>query len=206
MATSSQRSAQDRADAGDTKRTSSQKSASTNRRSSSNKSTSRATRNTSSRSRARSGNASSGGRGSSGGSRASAQSRSSGRSRSGSGGSSSGSGASSSSPSTSSGTASRGSSAKGKAARAGSGVKSVVLPVATAVGGAAIGVIGGAVLNRKGRSKRKVLGVSIPSVGVGPELEKVARQIGEAAGQFGRLAAEVHAAREQAAKIGKALS
>jgi hypothetical protein len=83
-------------------------------------------------------------------------------------------------------------------------VKSVVLPVATAVGGAAIGVIGGAVLNRKGRSKRKVLGVSIPSVG--PDLEKLARQIGEAAGQFGRLAGEVHAAREQAAKIGKALS
>jgi hypothetical protein len=200
MASSSQRSARDSADTSDTKRSSSQKGAGANRRASTSKSTSRATPNTSSRSRARSGNSSSGGSGSSAGSsRGNAQSRSGGRSRSGSSGSRS-------DASTSSGTTSRGSSTKGKAARAGSGVKSVVLPVATAVGGAAIGVIGGAVLNRKSRPKRKVLGVSVPRVGVGPDLEKLARQIGDAAGQFGRLAGEVHAAREQAAKIGKALS
>ena len=69
---------------------------------------------------------------------------------------------------------------------------------------AIIGVLGGAALNRKRPPKRKVLGLSVP--GIRPDLEQLARQIGEAASQFGRLAGEVHAAREQAAKIGKALS
>ena len=78
--------------------------------------------------------------------------------------------------------------------------------MATAVAGAAVGVLGGVALNRKGKDqpKRKLLGASIPATGSGAE--KLARQIGQAAGQLGRLAAEVHAAREQAAKIGKAMS
>ncbi|MBV9309614.1 MAG: hypothetical protein JOZ73_02210 [Solirubrobacterales bacterium] len=83
-------------------------------------------------------------------------------------------------------------------------MKSAALPVATAVAGAAVGVLGGVALNRKDRPRRKLLGVSVPTVG--PSAQKLARQIAEAAGQFSRLASEVHAAREQAAKIGKALS
>jgi hypothetical protein len=92
-------------------------------------------------------------------------------------------------------------------------LKSAALPVATAVAGAAVGVLGGAALNRKGQPRRKLLGASIPARGsgssapaVGSGAEKLARQIGHAAAQLSRLAAEVHAAREQAAKVGKALS
>lgn len=197
MASSSQRSARDSAGTSDRKQSSSAKGrASTNRRTSGSKPTTRAVANSSGRSRQRSGKASSGSRSSPRGasSRGSAQSRS----RSESGGSNS-------NPESSSGTRTRASSSNGNS-RSGSGVKSVVLPVATAMAGAAVGVVGGAVLNRKSRPKHKVLGVTIPSVAIGPGLEKVARQLGEAAGQFGRLAGEVHAAREQAAKIGKALS
>ena len=67
-----------------------------------------------------------------------------------------------------------------------------------------MGVLGGVVLNRKGRSKHKALGASITAIA--PGAEKLARQIGHAGAQLSRLAAEVHAAREQAAKVGKALS
>lgn len=90
------------------------------------------------------------------------------------------------------------------AADSGSGLKSVVLPIATALAGAAVGAVGGVVLDRKSQPKRKLLGIPIPTRRTGTD--KLARQIGEAAGQLGRLAAEVNAAREQAAKIGKALS
>jgi hypothetical protein len=54
------------------------------------------------------------------------------------------------------------------------------------------------------RSQRKVLGVSVPEVGSG--MERLGRQLGEAARQFAKLAGEVRAARERAEKIGKALS
>jgi hypothetical protein len=67
-----------------------------------------------------------------------------------------------------------------------------------------VGVLGGVALNRKARQQRKLLGVSVPVVA--PGAEKVARQIGDAAAQFSRLASEVRAAREQVAKVGKALS
>jgi hypothetical protein len=67
-----------------------------------------------------------------------------------------------------------------------------------------VGVLGGVALNRKGQPKRKLLGASIPAKGSGAE--KLARQVGQAAAQLSRLAAEVHAAREQAAKVGKVLS
>ncbi len=93
-------------------------------------------------------------------------------------------------------------------------MKSVALPIATAVTGAAVGVLGGAVLNRR-QPKRKFLGIPLPAKRANPEklareiganTGKLARQVGEAAAQFGRLASEVQAAREQAAKVGKALS
>ncbi len=80
----------------------------------------------------------------------------------------------------------------------------MALPIATAVTGAAVGVLGGAVLNRRTQPKRKFLGIPLPSRRA--NTEKLARQIGDAANQFGRLANEVHEAREQAAKVGKALS
>jgi outer membrane murein-binding lipoprotein Lpp len=83
-------------------------------------------------------------------------------------------------------------------------LKSAALPVATAVGGVAVGVLGGVALNRKGQPKRKLLGASIPAIGSGAE--KLASQIGQAATQLSRLANEVRAAREQAAKIAKAMS
>lgn len=71
-------------------------------------------------------------------------------------------------------------------------------------------MLGGVALNRKGQlnrkaqPKRKLLGASIPPTGSGAE--KLARQIGKAAFQLGRLATEVQSAREQAAKVGKAMS
>lgn len=74
----------------------------------------------------------------------------------------------------------------------------------TAIAGAAAGVIGGTAIGRRLRSQRKVLGVSVPEVGSG--MERLGRQLGEAARQFAKLAGEVRAARERAEKIGKALS
>jgi hypothetical protein len=49
-----------------------------------------------------------------------------------------------------------------------------------------------------------LLGVSLPDVGDG--MQNLGRHVGDAARQFGRLASEVHAAREQVEKVGKALS
>jgi hypothetical protein len=80
-----------------------------------------------------------------------------------------------------------------------------VMPVVTAVAGAAAGVAGGVLLGRKSKPKRKVLGVSIPGTGAGG-LDGLANQVGEAAKQFGKLAGEVRDARERAEKIGKALT
>jgi hypothetical protein len=86
----------------------------------------------------------------------------------------------------------------------GGGVKSAVMPVVTGVVGAAAGVLGGVVLGRKSKPKRKLLGVSIPGTGGG--IDGLAGQVGEAAKQFGRLAGEVRQTRERAEKVGKALS
>ena len=74
----------------------------------------------------------------------------------------------------------------------------------TAIVGAAAGVIGGAAIGRRSKSQHKLLGVSVPDVG--SSVEKLGRGFGEAARELGRLASEVHAARERAEKIGKALS
>jgi hypothetical protein len=73
-------------------------------------------------------------------------------------------------------------------------------PLATAVLGAAAGVV----LGRNGRSRRrKVLGVTVPGQGDG--LQTLGKGMGEAGKQLGRLASEVRAAREKAEEIGKAL-
>jgi hypothetical protein len=87
----------------------------------------------------------------------------------------------------------------------GGGIKSAVMPVVTAVAGAAAGVLGGVVLGRKSKPRRKLLGVSIPGTG-GGGIDGLAGQVGEAAKQFGRLAGEVRQTRERAEKVGKALS
>lgn len=80
-----------------------------------------------------------------------------------------------------------------------------VLPVATATVGAAAGVAGGVVLGRsKLKRQKKVLGIPLPGQTV--DLNGVAKQIGAAGKQFGKLAKEVRAAREKAEEIGKALT
>ena len=75
----------------------------------------------------------------------------------------------------------------------------------TAVVGAAAGVVGGVILGRKGKAPKKVLGLKLPGSG-GGGLDGLAKNMGNAANQFGRLASEVKEARERAEKVGKALS
>ncbi|MGI9091119.1 MAG: hypothetical protein ACR2GG_08455, partial [Gemmatimonadaceae bacterium] len=95
-----------------------------------------------------------------------------------------------------------GSKVKGVAKQA---VKSVAMPVATATIGAMAGVAGGVILGRHALKRpRKVLGVPIPGTRVG--LTGVAKQVGDAGKQMGKLAGEVRTAREKAEEIGKVLS
>ena len=64
---------------------------------------------------------------------------------------------------------------------------------------------GGVILGRTAMKRpRKVLGIKLPGQTAG--LSGVAKQIGEAGRQFGKLAGEVRAAREKAEEIGKVLS
>jgi hypothetical protein len=87
----------------------------------------------------------------------------------------------------------------------GHAVKAVAAPVATAVVGAAAGVLGGVVLGRtRLNRKKKVLGVTLPGQKDG--VEHLAKNVGEAGKQFGKLAGEVRAARQKAEQIGKALT
>jgi hypothetical protein len=84
-----------------------------------------------------------------------------------------------------------------------SAVKNVVVPMATAMAGTAAGVL----LNRKGMFKkqpRKVLGIPMPSPN-GGGLDHLAKNVGEAGKQLGKLATEVRTARERAEQVGKAL-
>jgi hypothetical protein len=74
----------------------------------------------------------------------------------------------------------------------------------TAVVGAAAGVVGGVILGRKGKGPKKVLGIKVPGTGSG--FDGLAKNVGNAANQFGRLAGEVREARQRAEKVGKALS
>lgn len=199
MAQPRRRPAQSRAGTRDAKANSPQtRRASSNRRTSASKPTNRSQSGDS----PGSSKASSGSRGSSGGrsARANSQSRSSARTGT------RGTGArSAANAGEATGNQLRAANSNGKAAEGHSGLKSVVLPIATAMAGAAAGAVGGVLLDRKNRPRRKFLGVPIPTIG-GNGTDKLARQIGEAAGQLSHLASEVHAAREQAAKIGKALS
>ncbi|MCW3066871.1 MAG: hypothetical protein JWN32_4043 [Solirubrobacterales bacterium] len=87
----------------------------------------------------------------------------------------------------------------------GHAVKAVAAPVATAALGAAAGVVGGVVLGRtRLNRKRKVLGITMPGQRDG--VEHLAKNVGEAGKQFGKLAGEVRTARQKAEQIGKALS
>src|SRR5438270_3059699 len=91
-----------------------------------------------------------------------------------------------------------------RASENGSGRASLVVPMATGAIGGAAGLVGGALFARRARSqRRRVLGIPMPGTG---GVDGLAKQVGEAAKQFGRLAGEVHEARERAEKVGKALS
>jgi hypothetical protein len=77
----------------------------------------------------------------------------------------------------------------------------VALPAATAVVGAA----GGVLLGRTALQRdRKILGVRVPGIKI--DLADVSKQIGEAGRQFGRLAREVQSAREKAEKVSRAIT
>jgi len=84
--------------------------------------------------------------------------------------------------------------------------KFVALPAASAAVSAAAGIVGGIVLGRYGikRPRKKVLGIPMPGSRNG--LDNLAKQVGEAGKQFGKLATEVRTTREKAGEIGKALS
>jgi hypothetical protein len=81
-------------------------------------------------------------------------------------------------------------------------IKNAAVPLATAAVGAAAGVVFG---QRQARRPKKVLGVPIPGTR-GSGLDGLAKNIGEAGKQFGKLASEVRAARQKAEDVGKALS
>jgi hypothetical protein len=84
----------------------------------------------------------------------------------------------------------------------GSAIARAVVPLATA----AAGTVAGVLLGRRSRGRpRKVLGVSIPGTG-GGGVDALAKSIGEAGKQLGKLADEVRTGREKAEQIGKALS
>jgi hypothetical protein len=79
-------------------------------------------------------------------------------------------------------------------------VSRFVVPVATAT----IGIAGGVLLGRNGRSKhRKLLGIEIPDK---IDFSGVGGQLGEAGRQFGKLATEVRSVRQKAEQIGRALN
>jgi hypothetical protein len=80
-------------------------------------------------------------------------------------------------------------------------MKNAAVPVATA----AVGIVGGVVLERRHRRRpRKVLGVPIPGTGKG--LDGVAKEIQKAGKQLGNLAIEVQTTRKKAEEVGKAIS
>ncbi|HET9720061.1 MAG TPA: hypothetical protein VFP55_08300 [Solirubrobacteraceae bacterium] len=70
---------------------------------------------------------------------------------------------------------------------------------------AAVGAVGGALLTRKAKPHRKVLGIPVPDK-VDVNLGGVADQIGAAGRQFGELAGELKAVRQKAEQIGRLLS
>jgi hypothetical protein len=92
----------------------------------------------------------------------------------------------------------------GKAARTVGRVVAGAAPVATAVAGAAAGVVGGVLLSKSQQKSHKVLGLKLPKRRKSGA-DGIARSVGEAGRQFGKLASEVRIAREKAERIGKAL-
>jgi hypothetical protein len=87
---------------------------------------------------------------------------------------------------------------------AGSAVQKAKTPI-FAGGAAAAGMVGGIVIGaRVLRPRHKVLGIPVARKGL--SLEPVAKEIGKAGQQLGRLTDEIVQARRQAKKIGDALS
>src|SRR5437763_3438130 len=83
--------------------------------------------------------------------------------------------------------------------------RSIGIPVATGTIGAAAGIAGGVLLGRTIASRpRKILGIKLPRQQA--NFSDVARGMGDAGKQFGKLAREVRAARQKAEEVGKALS
>lgn len=83
--------------------------------------------------------------------------------------------------------------------------RAIGVPVATGTLGAAAGVAGGVLLGRTiAKRPKKVLGMKIPHRQT--DFSDVARSINAAGKQFGRLASEVHTARQKAEEIGKVLT
>jgi hypothetical protein len=76
--------------------------------------------------------------------------------------------------------------------------------MASAALGAAAGIIGGVALGRGVKRRKRILGVPLPGTRNG--LDGLAKQVGEAGKQFGKLAAEVRTTRQKAEEVGKALS
>ncbi|MGH2867063.1 MAG: hypothetical protein ACRDNK_05765 [Solirubrobacteraceae bacterium] len=73
--------------------------------------------------------------------------------------------------------------------------------------GITVGVAGGIVLGRSSLQRnRKTLGLPVPTPGRRVDLRGLGQQIGEAGRQFAKLAQEVHAVREKAEQIGRAIS
>jgi hypothetical protein len=71
-------------------------------------------------------------------------------------------------------------------------------------GAAAAGAIGGAVLGARLRPRKSVLGIPVPRKGVG--FQPMTRELRNASQQLGRVVDEVAKARQQAERVGKALS
>jgi hypothetical protein len=80
-------------------------------------------------------------------------------------------------------------------------IDKAVVPLATAT----VGVAGGIVIGRSKLQRRKAL-VNVPAPPRKLDFHGLSQQVGEAGRQFARLAQEVHAVREKAEKIGRAIS
>lgn len=85
----------------------------------------------------------------------------------------------------------------------GTGSRDALTQIGVSVFSAAVGAVGGALLSRKAKPQRKVLGIPMPEK---VDLSGVADQIGAAGKQFGELAGEVRAVRQKAEQLGKLLS
>jgi hypothetical protein len=86
-------------------------------------------------------------------------------------------------------------------------VKTVFDKAAVPLATATVGVAGGIVLGRTaGHRNRKALGVAVPTPGRKMDFRGLGQQVGEAGRQFAKLAQEVHAVREKAEQIGRAIS